>query len=259
MSKPRPTQSAMALIGNVNDRVQLVEKMGRIPAPAAPAQPKQLDPGTISVVNKLFRELQAIFPAWKQAWPDDLALGAAKRSWMKAFMDAQIHDIDQIDYGLQRCRALGSPFAPSAGEFIAMCLPTAESLGIPSHNLAFREALVNLHPSRAGARSWSHEAVRHAALQCEMYNLADLLPEKARAVFDRAYDITIRALVEGRPLEAVLTGIGHDSQKTELQLAEEHGEWRLNETMRQQAIPSSGAAARAQLLAKLNIKRGAEA
>ena len=37
---------------------------------------KQLDSGTTEVVNALFKELQAIFPAWKQAWPDDEALKA---------------------------------------------------------------------------------------------------------------------------------------------------------------------------------------
>ncbi|WPN45110.1 hypothetical protein [Pseudomonas sp. P8_241] len=74
-----------------------------------------------------------------------------------------------------------------------------------------------------------------------------LISDKASKVFDRAYDITIRMLVSGQPLEDIAIGIGHDSQKPETQLAEEHGEARLLMTMSQQSIPLDGKVARAEL------------
>ncbi|MNQ88687.1 Replication protein P [compost metagenome] len=228
---------------------RLLSKMSNLP-PVTLEPRKQLLPGTADVVNALFKELQAIFPAWKQAWPDDEALRAAKRSWVKAFVAAEINTLEQIRYGLQNCRQHGSDFAPSVGKFVKWCQPTPEMLGIPSHDKAFREALVNLDPSRAFSREWSHPAVRHAALQCEMHNLNSLVSEKASKVFDRAYDITIRMLVSGQPLEDIAIGIGHDSQKLETQLAEEYGEARLLMTMSQQSIPLDGKVARAQLLAR---------
>jgi hypothetical protein len=221
----------------------------------APALPKELPPGTVEVVNTLFKELQAIFPAWKQAWPDDASLRTAKRSWIKAFMAEGINQLEQIRFGIERCRSLGTDFAPSVGKFIKLCLPTPEMLGIPSHDKAFREALENAHPSRFSNRTWSHSAIRHAALQCEMHNLGDLAPEKASKIFDRAYDITIRQLVAGLPLEEIAIGIGHDGQKTEVELAEEHANWRQTVLLDLQGIPSSGAAARAQLLNRMKIKR----
>ncbi|MEA9994563.1 MULTISPECIES: replication protein P [unclassified Pseudomonas] len=245
LTKPKPPQSATALMS----------KMGNLP-PVVPVMPKQLPPGTVDVVNALFKELRAIFPAWKQAWPDDEALDAAKRSWIKGFIVAGINTLEQIRYGLQNCRQSGTDFAPSVGKFIKWCLPTPEMMGIPAHNVAFREALLNLHPSRANSRQWSHPAVRHAALQCEQYNLADLVSEKASKVFDRAYDITIRMLVNGQPLEAIATGIGHDSQKTELELAEEQAQQFQARLIDLQGIPSDGASARAQLMAKFG-KRNA--
>lgn len=232
----------------------LMSKMGNLP-PVVPVIPKQLPPGTTDVVNALFKELQAIFPAWKQAWPDDDALRAAKRSWIKAFIVAEINTLEQIRYGLQNCRQNGTDFAPSVGKFIKWCLPTPAMMGIPSHDKAFREALLNLHPARRTSREWSHPAVRHAALQCEMHNLADLVSEKASKVFDRAYDITIRMLVDGLPLEDIAVGIGHDSQKTELELAEEFANQRQVRLLDVQGIPTSGGTARAQLLTRLNIKR----
>ncbi|WP_159390110.1 replication protein P [Pseudomonas sp. S34] len=228
---------------------RLLSKMSNLPLVTL-EQRKQLPPGTADVVNALFKELQAIFPAWKQAWPDDQALRAAKRSWVKAFVAAEINTLEQIRYGLQNCRQHGGDFAPSVGKFVKWCQPTPEMLGIPSHDKALREALVNLDPSRALSREWSHPAVRHAALQCEMHNLNSLVSEKASKVFDRAYDITIRMLVSGQPLEDIAIGIGHDSQKLETQLAEEYGEARLLMTMSQQSIPLDGKVARAQLLAR---------
>jgi hypothetical protein len=238
-AKPKAPQSASKLLST----------MGNLP-PVVPVIPKQLPPGTVDVVNALFKELQAIFPAWKQAWPTDDALGAAKRSWVKAFIVAEINTLEQIRYGLQNCRQHGSDFAPSVGKFIKWCLPTPEMLNIPSHDKAFREALLNLHPARATSREWSHPAVRHAALQCEMHNLADLVSDKASKIFDRAYDITIRMLVNGLPLEDIAIGIGHDGQKSEVELADEHASRFQARVMEYQGIPADGASARALLMAK---------
>ncbi len=232
---------------------QLLSTMGNLP-PVALVQPKQLPPGTADVVNALFKELQAIFPAWKQAWPDDEALKAAKRSWIKAFLVEGINQLEQIRYGLQNCRKIGGDFAPSVGKFIKWCQPTPEMLGIPSHDRAFREALENSHPSRFGARTWSHAAVRHAALQCEMHNLVDLIPEKASKVFDRAYDITIRRLVQGQPLEDIAVGIGHDGRKAPIELAHELTERVAQAQVARMGISTDGQSAREQLLRRLGLK-----
>lgn len=254
-NKPKPPRSAAQLMSIVGATSDLRAAVADYQPPAMPVMPKILPPGTVDVVNALFKELQAIFPAWKQAWPDDEALRAAKRSWTKAFIIAEINTLEQIRYGLQNCRQSGTDFAPSVGKFIKWCLPTPAMMGIPSHDKAFREALLNLHPARRTSREWSHPAVRHAALQCEMHNLADLVSEKASKVFDRAYDITIRMLVDGLPLEDIAVGIGHDSQKSEVELAEEFANQRQVRLLAVQAIPCSGSAARAQLLTRLNIKR----
>ncbi|MCY1455593.1 hypothetical protein D9M71_727350 [compost metagenome] len=131
-------------------------------------------------------------------------------------------------------------------------------LGIPCHDVAFREALANSHPSRALSREWSHPAIRHAALQCELRNLADLPAEKASVVFDRAYDITIRRLMKGEPLGEIAVGIGHDSQKTEVQHALEHGDRRLQKVMARQGISTDGRAARAQLLARFGLRKSTQ-
>lgn len=247
MSKPKAPQSAS----------QLMAKATNLP-PVIPVTAKQLPPGTTEVVNALFKELQAIFPAWKQAWPDDESLKASKRSWIKSFVAAGINTLEQIRFGIQKCRVLGTDFAPSSGKFIKLCQPTPEEMGIPPLARALAEALENFHPSRAGSRVWSHQAIRHAALQCEGHNLGYMEPERAEKVFARAYDITIRMMVAGEPLGDIAAGIGYDGQKGEMDLANEYASHRQARLLEIQQIPSGAAACRAHLLAKLNIKRAGQ-
>jgi len=173
----------------------------------APAVPREVDQDTALVVNKLFRELQAIFPAWKQAWPDAQALSTAKRNWIKAFMAAEITRIEQIRFGLAAARTSGSDFMPSAGKFVKWCEPTPEMLGLPSTERAFRDALRMAHPAM-GSRiddptAWAHLAVRHAAIEAGLYSLGRLQMDPARALFERAYGITCKMVLAGEPLREI--------------------------------------------------------
>lgn len=174
---------------------------------AMPAARREIDQGAAVVVNKLFRELQAIFPAWKQAWPDDAALAAAKRSWTKAFMAAGITQLEQIRFGLAMARTSGGDFMPSSGKFVKWCTPTPEMLGLPDCEKAFREALRMAHPAM-GARiddpeAWSHQAVRHAALEAGLYSLGRLQMDPARKLFERAYELTCKMVLAGEPLREI--------------------------------------------------------
>jgi hypothetical protein len=181
---------------------QLMATMGNLPSDA-PVTPALIDVDSARVVNALFRELKAIFPAWKQAWPAADDENSAKKSWVKAFVAARISQIEQIRFGIENCRKLGSSFIPSVGQFVAMCQPTPEMLGIPTHDLAYAEAITNSHPSMVGSRKWSHQAVYHAAAHCGFRMLGIMPDEASRKMFDRAYDITIRRLLAGEPLRSI--------------------------------------------------------
>jgi hypothetical protein len=169
--------------------------------PSAEVVPLTIDAGTVHVINQLFRELMAIFPAWKQAWPDKEAIGAAKATWTKAFMAENITRIEQIRFGIEQCRKLGSDFAPSVGRFIKLCQPTPEMLGIPPLEKAFQEACRNAHPSMAGQGKWSHPAVWHTAKECGFEPLNRLETSLAMKLFERNYVVTCRRMIEGLPLQ----------------------------------------------------------
>lgn len=168
---------------------------------AAQASRPPSDSGSAMVVNGLFRELKAIFPAWRNAWPTADEEAAAKRSWTKAFAAAGMRDLEQIRYGVERCRALGRPFMPSVGEFIGWCQPTPEHLGCPSACSAYLQACQLAHP--AADRSAAHPAVWHAAHEVGLYVLGQLPESRSWPAFERTYSLTLQMIARGEPLREI--------------------------------------------------------
>ncbi|KAA8563230.1 hypothetical protein FX985_03298 [Pseudomonas extremaustralis] len=233
---------------------QLMATMGNLPAvePRQPRQPLQVTPQTAEVVNDLFRRLRGIFPAWRQAWPSTEALDAAKAEWIKEFADEGIRTLEQIEFGIQKCRKLKKPFAPSVGEFIAMCVPGPEDFGMPSAAGAWMEALME---------TYSHEGVKIAATATGLFDLRAAKQEDKglRQRFDHNYAVVIRRAQEGQPLDGkILTGIGHDSQKTDFELANELADQQTQARILQQGIPTDGKSARALLLARFGKNKTQE-
>ncbi|MBP0948919.1 Replication protein P [Pseudomonas sp. 20GA0080] len=237
---------------------QMIPGAARALGTAAPCQaPAQtgtqlgvVDDATGEVVERLFRQLQAIFPAHKQAWPDDKAKAAAMRNWTMGFMAAGIRTLEQIRYGIEQCRRSGSPFAPSVGQFIGWCTPGPEAFGLPASADAWMEALMAVY---------SHEGVKIAAIATGLFDLRSAKQEDKglRQRFEHNYTIVIRRAQSGQPLDGkILTGIGHDSQKTELELAEEQAEQAVQARIIQQGIPVDAASARALLLARIGRRAG---
>ncbi|NWD59425.1 Replication protein P [Pseudomonas veronii] len=211
-----------------------------------------VDDATGEVVERLFRQLQAIFPAHKQAWPDDKALAAAMRSWTKGFIAEGICTLEHIRFGIEQCRKSGSPFAPSVGQFIGWCTPGPEAFGLPASADAWVEALMGVY---------SHEGVKIAAIATGLFDLRSAKQEDKglRQRFDHNYAVVIRRAQEGQPLDGkILTGIGHDSQKTAFELANELADQKAQAKIIEQGIPADGKSARALLLAKFGKNKTQE-
>lgn len=149
------------------------------------------------LINDLIRELRAIFPAWKQAWPTAKHQELAKVTWTKAIVEAGITDWSMIERGLQWCRSIGTDFMPSAGKFMEHCWPTPVELGLPDAETAYWEACRFSHPAMAGHERWSHPAVYHAAIKCSRHSLLHLPVETSRLKFQAAYRDICRELARG--------------------------------------------------------------
>jgi hypothetical protein len=153
------------------------------------------------VINRLFADLQALFPAWRQSYPGEADLAAAKRGWTRALVEAGVTTEEQLQWGLRRARLSSSPFWPSVGQFIQWCQPDPISLGLPSPEQAYREACAMAHPAADHSR-WSHPAVRVAAREISSHSLRTLPESETKEIFIRAYEIAVRRVADGEDLSA---------------------------------------------------------
>ena len=212
-------------------------------------QPIKVDPGTAQIVNTVFTKLQGVFPAWRQAWPDDAALDRAKREWIAGFVQGGINTEQQLAWGFRQARKSTNPFLPSVGEFVSWCTPNAEQLGLPHEADAWIEALMGVY---------SHDAVRIAAEATSTFDLktAKQGDKALRQRFERNYAIVTRRAQTGQPLEGrIAKGIGCDSMRPPEQIQLEHSHKVADALVVAQGIPSNSQSARAMLLAKFNIRR----
>lgn len=255
-------QSAKAIAVRFSEASESRNLAPAAPQRAAPSQiisamsPEARDVVT-ELINRLFRDIRDCCPAWRQAWSSKQGLADAKLTWVTAFIENGISDWDnQIENGLRRLRVDPSDFVPSPGKFIGWCQPAPEDFGLPPPSEAYAEACRLSHPAARSGAKWSHPAVYQAAIEVGMDCLGYLSREASLKLFGHAYTVIVRRAMNGAPLDGgVARAIGHDSQKPEADRADEYAEQRHARVRSAQGIPSSGADARAQLLAKMNINR----
>lgn len=154
---------------------------------------------TSMLVNRLFSELQAIFPAWRNTFPTEEALNHAKRSWVKGFLDADIRTLEQIRFGVKHARLSVSPYWPALGAFIEWCKPTAEDFGLPCREDAYAEAIANLGCYITA--NWSHAAVQEAVRNTTTYVLKNKSEHVSRAEFYRNYSVLVKRVMSGESLQ----------------------------------------------------------
>ena len=150
-------------------------------------------------VDDLFEDLKSSKPAWRQSFPDDLALNKAKREWTKAFIENGIRSKFVIAKGKRHVRRTPSPFFPSAGEFVSWCKPSLEDIGLPDVDSAYREAC------NAGSdHVWSHDAVHLAAAAAGRFDLARSPERLMLPKFKKQYDFFAEKVMRGEVLRVAL-------------------------------------------------------
>lgn len=82
------------------------------------AKTKEIERASGDIINRIFKALKLIFPAWRQAIESDNELDQIKKMWLKTLIDEKITTQEQISLGLKGARNHDSPFFPSIGQFI---------------------------------------------------------------------------------------------------------------------------------------------
>ncbi|MCK3657246.1 hypothetical protein A4G18_00550 [Pasteurellaceae bacterium Pebbles2] len=86
------------------------------------------------MINELFDELRAIYPAWKAAFTSDADYQNARRVWLETIVSQRLTP-RHIDYALAIAKTDENRFLPSIGQFVAWCKQgELEILGLPSED-----------------------------------------------------------------------------------------------------------------------------
>jgi hypothetical protein len=162
---------------------------------AKPEEQKQGNEYAASLVNSLFKSLQAAYPGWRAAFKDDEALRLAKLTWVKAFMENGINTPEQIQLGMTKARRDESDFFPSVGKFMKWCNPTPKDIGLPSAEEAYKEAAYkHKSPSK---KPWSHPAVYQAGKDTGWFFLGTSSEKESFPKFKRAYASICERVMNG--------------------------------------------------------------
>ena len=171
--------------------------------PRRSQQPKEAAMNaTADLVNDLFIELQAAFPAWRYSMPDAESLDAAKVNWTQTFFENDINQHSQLSWGMKKARKSPSPHFPSSGEFIDWCTPDPEDYGLPGERAAFNEACKNSHDP--GGSKWSHPAVFVAGRETVFWDLASKPESETFVLFKHNYSVVIRRVMAGQDFSEAL-------------------------------------------------------
>jgi len=154
---------------------------------------------TAQVVNILFRELKAIFPAFKQAWPSDEEFNRAKANWVKAFQTVGLNRIEQLRFGVEKCRLSGRPFAPSVGEFIEWCKRSPQDCGLPYVNDAFLIAgrMNVLYSDYIHPHIPTYTVIKHVLTQIGTQKFRGMAEKEALKMFTHYYTVACRQYADG--------------------------------------------------------------
>lgn len=162
----------------------------------------------------------------------------------------------QIAHGMQSLAMSSDPWPPSAPEFRALCEAGVSSLGIPTADAAWREAV----EASSDVINWkfSHPVVQEAARLTDWYSIRTGTP-KAETVqnrFNKRYADLVAKLQRGEPLVDGQKLLSSDQAKSELAKSEEANEYLIKQRIRDQGLAEkTPAQIRAELLAKMGIKR----
>lgn len=92
---------------------------------------------TAEILNELFNQLRATFPASMANFRTQEELNEFRRQWLLAFGENGITDLVQVAAGMRVARRQEKPFLPSPGQFVAWCkAEESAAAGLPdAHDL----------------------------------------------------------------------------------------------------------------------------
>lgn len=160
---------------------------------ATRSKPRKQDP---AVMLRIWRRMSEIYG---HKWVSQHGTQPSD-TWTVALADVTV---EQIAHAFRALLRELPEWPPSLPDFVRLCRPSPESLGLPSAREAFQEAAKNMHPACAASASWSHPAVYHAAREVGSSRFRTASAESVWKEFEHAYAVTVRAVIEGQELPEI--------------------------------------------------------
>ncbi len=134
------------------------------------------------------------------------------REWLDEFKASKMDDPRLIDYAMARVRAIGSPFVPTVGEFIALCDEGRLPAGTKNESDSYAEYLAyDRRPrERREPCELSPETYHTYSVICEMGKNGHLRHSKeqdAEKYWHTMHAKTLEAMKNGQPLKIAPTPV----------------------------------------------------
>lgn len=160
-----------------------------------------------SHIEKLWEKLAAMFGhKWTSTFGEEVDPTGV---WLTCLQDLTTQ---QLADGLSSIARSGREWPPGAPEFRALCLPNADSLGLPTEAVAYHMLLKVTNTS--GPKDWGqvHSVVYHTYMQLDPFELKIANATRHRQLFNEAYRMTVQQAAAGATFPPVPQVIEHNQQ-----------------------------------------------
>lgn len=164
---------------------------------------------TAEIIDYIFVRFMGIVRMAHYQSNFEVVFDSLKREYTYELMSAGIKNKSDIDKALDGLRKKGAEFIPSPSEFVEMCKPSPDELGIPDVYWAYKLACEYSHP--ASDKQPMHPVVYHAWKQTGSNQMRELPRHQNFPIFERNYNIALRKFQNGEILGEIQKGIGDDS------------------------------------------------
>lgn len=158
-------------------------------------EPTGLDDTTKRLVNMVFARFKAIYGhRFESTYGDKMSLDIARREWGYCLIG---YSEQQLAKALHTCK-LTFAWPPAIAEFVALLLPSAAEIGVPTASVAYHEACQCRQDPRTFP--WSHAIVYHAARDTGFWRLQHGSEKNIWPTFEHCYKSLMQRLSTGETL-----------------------------------------------------------
>lgn len=164
-----------------------------------------------ALFDRVFKQLGDIRPGWRAAFKDSDSIRRTKLQWIKAFIENNITNIDQMHKAFVHARRDAGEYFPSVGKFILWCHGESKE----AYEQAWNEAVGHCH--EVEQHVWSILLIRKAGAQTgwrDIHSATGAASDRVRSRFINHYKALL-ANPNGLLLEDKQSG------KTAAQMADE--------------------------------------